>query len=610
VSTYAVDNNNVFAVNSRGDIFRFDGVTWSRSAQGGSYSTTFTAVHGTSATSVIAVGTGGKIVQWNGTAWTAMTSGTTRDLNDIWMESATSAVAVGAGGTALRLTGSTWAATTTGSAEQLNAVWFAGANTWFAVGTNGELLRWISGTWTRMASPTNVNLRDVFGNAANDVYAVGEVGTVLRWNGGAWTIVNSNGIGSDLYTITGTNAGGARLFIGGDRVALQLVNGMLDQTVADAPYVVQFLSSSVDANGVLWMGGERGIMLRNTGGTWATMNIAPDLIDVWSTSTTNAWAVGEFGFIYRFNGAGWSRQTSPTSTRLNAVWGSSNSDAYAGGDGGLMVHWDGTTWARVTVPTTGDILSLWGSSSQNVYATTYNGEVLRYNGTMWTVVTQQVNPLYSVFGSAAADVYAAGDNGTVLKYNGSAWGPATTGASALLAGIWASAANNVFTVGVLGTSAASFRYGTSWQSINLGATVELTSIWGPGPSDVYVSGASGTILRFDGTTWQNMPTGTTDYLWALTGSPDGLGGGFAVGFNSTLVTGTGPAGLNASRATSALRQASLEPTREAVLSRDSVRALPVGAQCARPVAFRSSRNACHDSINPARTPPSSVPSHR
>ena len=361
VSTYVASANNVFAVNSRGDVFRFNGTSWSKSAPGSTFGTTFLAVHGSNANNVVAVGTGGKIIAWNGTTWQAAASGTNADLYDVWVESPTSAFAVGTSGVAVRLTGATWTTTSTGiTNERLNAVWAAGNNLWFAVGTNGTLLRFNNGTWTKSVSPTSVNLRDVFGNANNDVYAVGEVGTVVWFNGGEWSLIPSNFVTSDLYSVSGTTVGGgARIFIGGDRVALQLQNGVLDLLPNDPPYSVQFLSTSVDANGTLWMGGERGVMLRYSGSTWETMNIAPDLIDVWTTGVNNAWAVGEFGFIYRFNGTGWSRQTSPTLTRLNTVWGSSSSVAFAGGDGGMMLRYDGSNWTSMASPTSSDILSMW-----------------------------------------------------------------------------------------------------------------------------------------------------------------------------------------------------------------------------------------------------------
>jgi hypothetical protein len=123
---------------------------------------------------------------------------------------------------------------------------------------------------------------------------------------------------------------------------------------------------------------------------------------------------------------------------------------------------------------------------------------------------------------------------------------------------------------------------TGWNPFNPGVSVELTAVWGPSATDLYVSGASGTILRYDGLTWAPMATGTTEYLWSITGDPEGKGGGFAVGFNSTLVTGLGPAAvgaMNAARAasTASVKARSLEPSKTALMNRTSVRSLPQGA---------------------------------
>ncbi|MEP6779736.1 MAG: Ig-like domain-containing protein, partial [Gemmatimonadaceae bacterium] len=149
VSTYAISNANVYTVNARGDVFHFDGSFWTRSIQGSTYGTTFTAVHGAGASSVFAVGTGGKIVTFNGTTWQAVNSSTANDLNDVWVESPTSAFAVGNNGTAVRLTGTTWANTQTSSSQRLTGIWASGSNIWIAVGSNGETLRFVNGAWTR-----------------------------------------------------------------------------------------------------------------------------------------------------------------------------------------------------------------------------------------------------------------------------------------------------------------------------------------------------------------------------------------------------------------------------------------------------------------------------
>ena len=105
----------------------------------------------------------------------------------------------------------------------------------------------------------------------------------------------------------------------------------------------------------------------------------------------------------------------------------------------------------------------------------------------------------------------------------------------------------------------------------------LTSVWGPTASDVYITGEQGAMLRFNGTSWQVMSTGTSDLLWSLSGSPTGSGGAFAVGYNSTLVTGTGSGPFVASAMRGGPSRTNLEPSPAARLDQRNHAPLPDGA---------------------------------
>jgi hypothetical protein len=131
------------------------------------------------------------------------------------------------------------------------------------------------------------------------------------------------------------------------------------------------------------------------------------------------------------------------------------------------------------------------------------------------------------------------------------------------------------------TSGVAARFnGSAWQTLNVGTSRILTSVWGPSAADVYVTGELGTLLRFDGTSWQVQNTGTSELLWAVSGAPSGVGGAFAVGYNSTIVTGTTGAGMVAQRlmADTFGREASatLDPSATARGQRVQGGALPAG----------------------------------
>jgi hypothetical protein len=82
-----------------------------------------TGVWGSSGSDVFAVGFGGTIVRYNGSAWATMTSGTTEKLTGVWGSSGSNVFAVGAGGTILRYDGSAWATMTSGTTRTLFGEW-------------------------------------------------------------------------------------------------------------------------------------------------------------------------------------------------------------------------------------------------------------------------------------------------------------------------------------------------------------------------------------------------------------------------------------------------------------------------------------------------------
>ena len=572
ISVVGFNPTTAFAINSvnggisGGDIYRWNGVTWALSTTGAAFGTQFLAVHGTSVSNLIAVGTNGVVAKFDGTTWSTMASGTTRTLRSVWVESATSAFAVGTNGTAIRLTGTTWATMTTGSTAQLNGVW-SNAGIAYAVGAGGEVLRFNGTAWARQTVPFTDDLNAVCGIPGGSVTVVGNFGGILNFNGTTWTLVNPNGIIDNFYAVNGNSTSGGRMNIGGDNGLYALDFGTL--TVANISYPVSVYGVSVDEFGEVWTAGQRGAVQRLASGTWQTLNLAPDLLDVWTTSASNAYAVGEYGFIYRWNGSAWSRQTSPSLANLYTVWGVSTTDAFAGGDNGTMLRWNGTAWNAMSLPTTARIFSLWGTSASNVFAVTDVGEILRFNGTTWSV--QATAPggatLLSVHGVSPTEAYATGTSGVVMRYNGTTW-TTTTAPDAVTSifGIWMSGSNNMLAVGQDQSGASGFAFsfnGTAWQSMALSGAKGLTSVWGPSIFDVYATGDAGTLLRYNGVNWQSVSTGTTDLLWSVSGAPDATGGAFAVGINGTMVAGLSSGAVRASAIMAASSVGNLEPSASA-----------------------------------------------
>lgn len=559
VSLWAVNASLAYAVNAPGDVYRWDGTAWSVAARGAQFNTSFTAVHGVTPEAITAVGTRGVIARFDGNGWTATPSGTTSDLSDVWMTGTRSAWAVGAGGTALRLRNDAWSPTDAGTTATLRAV--SGSDTEaFAVGDGGTVRRFVQEQWVTVGSGTTEVLRDVLvpgGGAA--VYVAGNRGIVLRWNG---QFFEREQTGTTAPLIALASAPGGSVLASGDGVVLTRIGSSWSEQ--DVPYRTRFGAVAVEVGGALWVGGQRGLVLRSdVAGAWSTLNLTPDLLDVWRTSATHAIAVGELGFIFRYDGSSWMRQPAPTLERLNTVWAASPGVAFAAGDNGELLRWNGTTWSRQPSPTSAHIYAMWGADADAVWAVAEGGEILHWNGVTWRVAETVASTLYAIHGTSRTDVSAVGLDGAAVHWNGTRWNARSTETTHLLVGVWASPSGTVLAVGARNfADGVAIRYdGARWTNVPLPTSRVPSAVWGAVDTDVYAVGDQGSIMRFDGTGWQLMTAGTTEFLWAVSGAPDAVGGGLVVGVNGTVLRAENGSAATARTvsASGVARRGTLEP---------------------------------------------------
>jgi hypothetical protein len=103
-------------------------------------------VWGSSGSDVFAVGWDGTILHYNGTAWSAMSSGTTYPLEGVWGSSGNDVFAVGGPwegpGIILHYDGVAWSEMSSGTTKSLYGVWGSSGSDVFAVGTSGTILHY------------------------------------------------------------------------------------------------------------------------------------------------------------------------------------------------------------------------------------------------------------------------------------------------------------------------------------------------------------------------------------------------------------------------------------------------------------------------------------
>jgi hypothetical protein len=180
-------------------------------------------------------------------------------------------------------------------------------------------------------------------------------------------------------------------------------------------------------------------------------------------------------------------------------------------------------------------MNVWASGPGDVWVVGGSpeaGEVRHFDGTRWqTRDTDVAVPLLNwTFGFSDRDVFVVGNRGTILHWDGTRFAVEDSGTHEDLWGVWGSAPDDLWAVGGSGfpgaTATLLHRDATGWSPVALPELSRphvraLFKVWGTGASDVWVVGQRGTLLHFDGTRWEERPSGVGDDLIAVWGAaPD------------------------------------------------------------------------------------------
>ncbi len=295
-------------------------------------------------------------------------------LTKVWGTSKDDVWAVGSGGTVIHWNGSAWSPSVIppSPAEM--------KNTFFAVGGTGANDVWVASTtssifhndgsgWTLLESPAPKGY---------------EVPVFSIWTDGLEAI--RLGTRSFEYVVNTPNG---PLWLTGNQFANATVKPD-KRKVAWEPQlgtatVVGYYGTADD----LWLIGDNSTFkpwqraltmhgVRAKGGelewTEVESNALPKLHAIWGSSAEDIWAVGDQGILRRMRPgqSSWEVVPSPTNESLFAVWGTSASDVWAAGENGTILHFDGTTWSseQAAYPAgkkKPNLTGIWGSGPEDVW---------------------------------------------------------------------------------------------------------------------------------------------------------------------------------------------------------------------------------------------------
>ena len=298
------------------------------------------AVWGWSKNDVLAVGSGGVVLRWDGTTWTRLPSpsgkstfftvwGTGSD--DIWLASGTDALFHA---TSLVDGNPDWKAEPNLTGDPFNTA------TLFAI--------WGSGAGDVRVAGGTYNLDTPEGFVPGNQF-------VRSGAPAPWTGIAGNGIVRGIWGSAATD------------VWLLVDNSGTNPSEKGAT----FHGTGKDAESLAWKAVD----------SQATVG----LLGIWGSSAADVWAVGEAGTIRRMtpNARRWAPVASPTNKTLRAIWGSGANDVWAVGDAGTVLHWDGTVWtdsvAAFPAGSKPNLYGVWGTGPDDVWIVG-DGVVLRATG--------------------------------------------------------------------------------------------------------------------------------------------------------------------------------------------------------------------------------------
>ncbi|WP_420125692.1 hypothetical protein [Longimicrobium sp.] len=405
------------------------GETWTRETHDGP--TAVYGVWGTGATDVTAVGFSGRILHFDGAAWTEVTpEGSTSDLYAVWGSAAAGMFAAGEGESMVRRTDGPWVPVPVPGDPNLEyiAAWGPAPDDLYVVARSYDydtnrwgtaLLRRTNGSWSTIRPrEEDLELRKVWGSGPGQVFAVGfrwtggyNEGVMLRYDGTSWTeTVSAAEADRRFHSVHGDGAGNMWI-VGSHREPLTDVEALLMR--------------STDG-GQSWT--ERRIYL---------FDYTLQLFDVWTAGPSEAYAVGSdfhrstgiaHGLRLRFDGTDWHRESETVPSELSAVWGAGNGIVYAGGAEGdaffgpstgliLMSADSGKTWTRNSfAPVRGNerrVSNFWGAEG-TVYAAGSGGPILHLDGDRWESVGPFASSIGALWGFSSTDVWALGAAGAVF----------------------------------------------------------------------------------------------------------------------------------------------------------------------------------------------------
>jgi len=246
-------------------------------------------------------------------------------------------------------------------------------------------------------------------------------------------------------------------------------------------------------------------------GVFATMSV--DLHWISALNNNLVYTVGDSGKIYKWNGAVWTNEQSPTTERLGGVAVIAQNDVWIAGEKGIW-HFNGSFWSQEAGYPTSACYGMDYASSDSVWVAGV-GVIHFYNGSGWITSSPGTQRIWDIDINNSTNGWAVSQDGKVFHYNGAAWSLFIDCVGNYSYGVWATNESNVWVGGYNcpATNSISYYYdanhwdGSDWTGFISDDTIY--DIEGTTENDVWLVGYYGCIYHWNGSSFSKMNSPTS-----------------------------------------------------------------------------------------------------
>ncbi len=430
---------DVWLAGSAGDALHFDGERWEPRPIG--TSADVVALTGGAEREVRALDARGAVWRWRDGAW-ARGEGVAREaFRSPWVLAADDAWACD-DGAALHWNGRAWRREVIDGApaSQRCAVWSDGADVWFSDGLTVRR-RDADGRWSYEPDALFVTAA---GGAPSNVWVGRSDGVVQRLMAGQWVGVTRTRPRFDVTRVAGDDDAtlraitvatvmgfdGAGWFEAAAPTRYYELHGVWPRGAGDTWLAGLVRQGARDAG--------RASLWNRTDGERFVLDAPSPLRAVAASADDDAWAVGDGGAAWRFDGAAWSRVETGVTEKLADVWVGSRDAAWAVGDR-VALRWDGRAWWRAPLPVDVSLARVHAVSIDDAWAVGRGASrsyALHWDGVAWRVDSAGLPEGYEARGvwASRAGAWLAGT--TVLRRDARVSSAESLGAEVTPRAVW------------------------------------------------------------------------------------------------------------------------------------------------------------------------------